>query len=694
MEAPCAALRLVPSRPVRVVVLSAALLSMAGAAFAATPPPIPSLELHNQLIAAEREAATGGEDAGTTRWMLLPRAVHDEYDVVHYDVSLGLDIPHHVLTGTTGVQAQSAIPGLTQVNLDLYACMLVDGVTVNGSPASYSHIGSLLTVQLGGAYEPGQPFTISCTYHGTPTFPGQPLPFRWYSQSGIPMVLSYSEPYGAPAWWVCKDDPKDKATFGIHITCPDTLFAVSNGALDRVVDNGDGTKTYDWTHNYPMSPYLFSIAVTQYAHWSAIYTALDGSRTMDVHYWAYQSDSVDAGVDWSRNVEMMEFYAGLFGEYPFLEEKYAIAEFTHPGAMEHQTATSMGTPWITGDHQNDFVVAHELSHSWVGDMITMRQWSHAWCKEGFASYCEPLYFGDLYGEAYYHDYMDGFNPLYYGQFQIYNMNPPLHGAVYYKGAWVLHMLRHVIGDEAFFEAIYAYTNDPRFRYNVADTEDLRGVFEDVSGRDLVWFFDEWVYHPGYPSYQYDWSVVGSRQDRSHDVELSIAQVQDLGPIFKMPIDVVIETDLGPESFVVWDSLATQSFTLEVTGQPLAVALDPEMWIIRELENLSDVDSDGDGSPRGRPGLPAIVLGSNQPNPFRQTTAIGFSLENAGRVVLEICDVNGRTITRLLDGLRPAGASRIAWDGTDARGRPVSPGVYYCRLRAGADERVRGMLSIR
>ena len=95
---------------------------------------------------------------------------------------------------------------------------------------------------------------------------------------------------------------------------------------------------------------------------------------------------------------------------------------------------------------------------------------------------------------------------------------------------------------------------------------------------------------------------------------------------------------------------------------------------------------------------ARALGSldwaNQPNPFRQTTAIGFSLENAGRVVLEICDVNGRTITRLLDGLRPAGASRIAWDGTDARGRPVSPGVYYCRLRAGADERVRGMLSIR
>jgi len=120
----------------------------------------------------------------------------------------------------------------------------------------------------------------------------------------------------------------------------------------------------------------------------------------------------------------------------------------------------------------------------------MRTWSHAWTKEGFATLCEALYFEDLYGAEYYHDYMESLPYLNYGGFQLYNINPPLHSAIYYKGAWVLHMLRHVIGDAAFFDAIYAYTNDPALRYGVSDTEDLRQAFEAASGMDLTWFFNE------------------------------------------------------------------------------------------------------------------------------------------------------------------------------------------------------------
>lgn len=671
----------VASRWIPIIALATVLLGVVAAALAETPPPIPSMEKRLRLVEAEREAAFGGD--------YLPRAVHDEYDVTHYDVSLGLDIPHYILSGTVQVQATASVAQLTQVTLDLYACMTVDGVTVNGAPAAYSHPGSLLTVTLDGTYQPGEAFTVGCSFHGTPTYPGQPLPFRWYVQHGIPMVLSYSEPWGAPAWWMCKDDPKDKATFGIHITCPDTLFAVSNGAFDHVTDNGNGTATYHWTHAYPLSPYLFSIAVTKYSHWVDTYTGLDGTSTMDVDYWSYPADSARAAISWSGNIEMMEYFAGLFGEYPFMAEKYAIAEFAHPGAMEHQTATSMGAGWITGDHTNDWVVLHELSHSWVGDMITMRTWAHAWCKEGFATVCEALYAEHLYGSDYYHDYLEEMNPLYYGQFQIYNISPPMHGAIYYKGAWVLHMLRHVVGDAAFFDAIYAYTNTPGFRYDVADTEDLRGVFEDVSGMDLTWFFDQWVYHPGYPSYEYYWTAQETRGGRGYDVDLNVAQVQSTGPIFKMPIDMVITTDLGVETPVIWDSLATQSFTLHTAGRPLAVDLDPEMWILREAESMSDVAEDGASA-----GPAELTLLPTRPNPFRGTAAIDFALLRPGRVVLDISDVSGRRVTRLLDGVRPAGAGRVAWDGTDARGRPVSPGVYYFRLRAGDETQTRAISLVR
>jgi len=666
-------------RWVPIVALAASVLGRVAVVAADTPPPIPSLEQHNRLILAEQEAASS--------WGFLPRAVHDEYDVTHYDVSLGLDITNHILTTTVIVDATASVSQLTQVAIDLYACMTVDQVLVNGVPAPYTHPGSILNVTLDHTYQPGQTFRIACTHHGTPNFPGQPLPFRWNFQNGIPMVLSYSEPYGAPAWWLCKDDPKDKATFGIHITCPDTLFAVSNGVLDHVTDNGNGTATYHWTHGYPLSPYLFSIAVTKYAHWTEPYTALDGTTTMDVHYWSYPADSARAVIDWSHNVSMMEYYAGLFGEYPFLTEKYAIAEFNHGGAMEHQTATSMGSQWITGDNQNDHVVVHELAHSWVGDMITMRTWAHAWCKEGFATLCEALYFESLYGIDYYHEYLEALNPLAYGQYQIYNMNPPLHAAIYYKGAWVLHMLRHVVGDAAFFDAVYAYTNTPAFRYNVADTEDLRGAFEDASGMDLTWFFDEWVYHPGYPSYQYAWTSQESGGG-GFDIDLEIMQVQTLGPIFKMPIDIVIGTELGTETPVVWDSLGTQSFALHVAGRPLSLDLDPEMWILREVEALSGIGDEVAHAPA------ALTLRPARPNPVRGATAIDFSLARPERVVLEICDVSGRSVARLLDAPRPAGVNRVAWDGTDARGRAMAPGVYYCRLRAGEAEASRPLLVVR
>jgi aminopeptidase N len=650
--------------------------TIAFAGFADDPPPVPTLEKRMQLIAAERDA-----------WEMaqLPaadsRAIHDEYDVGHYDIDMSLDIPAHVITGSVTLQLTAQAANLSQINLDLYQCMTVDGVTVNGNPAVYSRLGALLTVTLDRVYQPDETFTVTGAYHGTPSYSLNP--FRWSMQNGAPMILSYSEPYGAPAWWLCKDDPKDKATFTLQLTVPDTLCAVSNGSLTGVVDHGDGTATYTWNTDYPMSPYLFSIAVTNYYMWTEPYTALDGVTTMDVRYYAYPADSTRARVSWSNNIQMMEYYASIFGEYPFLDEKYGIAEFAHPGAMEHQTCTSMGAVWVTGTNVNDDVVAHELSHAWVGDMIGITTWSHAWCKEGFATYCEALYFESLYGEHYYHQYMASIPGLAYGQYRIFNMNPPLHAAIYYKGGWVFHMLRHVVGDAAFFDAIYAYTNDPAFRYRDADTEDLRGVFETVSGMDLTWFFDEWVYSPGYPIYDFSWWPEETRE--GCDVNVRIIQRQHTGPVFKMPIDLRVVTDLGEETFVLWDSLATQSFTLHVDAQPTQVDLDPGIWILREFSNLSGVESD----PRGI----ALVVG-NGPNPFTRTTWIDFSLAAARPVQLDVYDIGGRWIRRLADGPAPAGASRVRWDGADGSGRPVGAGTYFYRLQAGDESRGGRMLLVR
>ncbi|MFB3906943.1 MAG: M1 family aminopeptidase [Candidatus Eisenbacteria bacterium] len=645
---------------------------------AGEPPPIPSAETRQAFLDAHTAGLLAGEAEGL-------REVHDEYGVTHYDVDLRLDIPNRTIYGVVEMEALAQVANLSQIVLDLYSPMLVDGVTVNGAPAIFTDLGNTIRVNLGTILQPGQPFTVRSTYHGTPSYTG--VPFRWMTHgASIPMVLSYSEPYGAPAWWICKDDPKDKASFSVHVRAPSDLFTVSNGTLESVVDNHDGTTTCNWTHDYPMSPYLFSIATTNFDSWTETYTALDGVTTMDVDYYAYPEDLADAQASWGRNIEMMEYYATLFGEYPFLTEKYAIAEFQHPGAMEHQTATSMGWVWITGDNSNDFVVAHELSHSWVGDMITMRTWSHAWTKEGFGTLCEALYFEDKYGESYYHDYMDQMHPLDYAGRRLYNIYPPLDAAIYYKGAWVLHMLRHVIGEDAFFSGITEYVSDPDLRYGVSTTEDLRAAFEATSGIDLAWFFDEWIYQPGCPEYELAWGSVPD--GGGYKVTLQLEQVQTVGPIFRMPIDVAVTTQAGEERFVVWDSLETQSFELHVANLPTSVALDPDGWLIHIVQDVSGAPESGGGA------AAALLLAPGRPNPFAGGTSLRFALPRAAVTILRIYDPAGRCVRTLADGLLEAGWHAVDWDGRDSGGRELPCGVYHARLEAGGERSAARMVLLR
>jgi aminopeptidase N len=635
-----------------------------GVALAEEPPPVPTHEEHLAFVRAHSGAL------GTPDWQFESRAVHDEYDVTHYDIDLNLDFTTHVINGTVEVQATAQVADLTEIDLDFYDPMVVDGATAGGSATTWVHASPTLTVTLDDTYQIGEAFTVTCTYHGTPSYTLSP--FRWSSHLGVPMILSYSEPNGAPAWWVCKDDPKDKATYAIHVTAADSLFTVSNGLLESWVQNGNGTSTSNWVHDYPMSTYLFSIATTNFDSWTEVYTALDSVTTMDVDYFAYPEDLTDAQVSWSRNLEMMEYYVSIFGEYPFLDEKYAIAEFNHPGAMEHQTCTSMGSGWINGTHSNDFVVAHELSHSWVGDMITMTDWNHTWTKEGFATICEAFWFESIYGHNYYHTYMNSLNPFSYANLQLYAISPPLHAAIYYKGAWVLHMLRYLLGDEDFFEAIYTYTNTPAFLYGVADTDDMRGVFEAVSGMDLGWFFDQWIYSPGYMQCNQYWQAEPAGGG-GYDVSLILHQVQTIGPYFKMPLDVLVQTNLGNETFTVWDSLYAQSFEFHVDGEPFNVVVDPDDWVLFRVVSTTEAAA-------GAPTL-EVFEARAAPNPFNPSTTISFSLPERAHARLRIFDAGGRLVRELFDRDADRGLHQVVWDGRRMDGSPSSSGVYYHRLEA-------------
>jgi hypothetical protein len=273
--------------------------------------------------------------------------------------------------------------------------------------------------------------------------------------------------------------------------------------------------------------------------------------------------------------DMIAAYAGIFGEYPFIAEKYGHAQFLWGGGMEHQTCTSLGV-------FNEYIVAHELSHQWWGDLVTCRDFHHIWVNEGFATYCEALWSEAVSGTAAYHADLS-FNK-YFGSGTIYVPDVSDDSRIfdsnlsYNKGSWVLHMLRRVIGDSAFFAALRQFY--AQYGYSTATTEDFRDVCEAVSGRDLDAFFQQWIYGEYYPHYLSSWTSAPG--GGGYDVTLRLDQVQSW-QLFNMPLDVRITTEAGEQVFVVQDSLASQTFTFHVDAAPIALAVDPDDWVLKVIE---------------------------------------------------------------------------------------------------------------
>jgi hypothetical protein len=372
--------------------------------------------------------------------------------------------------------------------------------------------------------------------------------------------------------------PSDKAdSVDIHITVPSDLIVASNGNLISETINGSD-KTYHWSERYPITTYLVSVAIhpyTVYSDWY-VYSPTD---SMEVQYYVFPDKYEAMQSVYGMTVEMIEVFSSLFGEYPFINEKYGHAHFLWGGGMEHQTCSSL---YYAIAHE--YLNVHELAHMWWGDMITCDSFHHIWLNEGFAVYSEALWSQEKYGVAKYHQDME--NTKYFGGGTIFVPNPDDFsrifnvGLSYNKASWVPHMLRHIVGDATFYDILTTYYADTRYQYGTATTEEFRDLCEDVAGIDLDWFFHQWIYEEYYPQYEYNWS--SAPNGGLYDVSLTIDQVQT-NYIFKMPIDVTVTTTAGDTTFVVWDSLATQAFTLTVDSPPIQVALDKDDWILCTIE---------------------------------------------------------------------------------------------------------------
>lgn len=498
-------------------------------------------------------------------------------DSLHYDLFIEAIPPTREIIGDNTMRVRSLVDGLTVFHFRLRDNYTINSLTLDGRPISFTR-ESITTVRANfdRAYNAGEEFSLRVVYQGVAVSRGFGSIEFGQKSNGAYFVSTLSEPWYAYTWWPAKDENTDKATINFSITVPNNLVAVSNGLLTSVDSLSGNRSRYNWSHNYPIATYLVSFAATDYRTWTDIWTY--GTTSMPVQFYIYPEDDTSGNrTAWRRCLDMLTTFSNLYGLYPFHLEKYGIYQFSFGGGMEHQTISGQGG-------FGESLTAHELGHQWWGDMITCATWHDIWLNEGFATYSEALWLekkpgstglpaliaamndrrpSSVNGTVYRYD-ISSINTIFSTNFS------------YRKGAWVLHMLRHILGDSQFFEFLSAYRD--AFYMSSATTEDLISVAESVANRNMRWFFDKWVYDPGAPAYTYGWQ--NTTVNGKTYLMLHIRQTQSTSyGTFTMPIDIRPTVGGNKVYRSVWNDNLLQHYVLPLTGNASSVTLDEDNWIL-------------------------------------------------------------------------------------------------------------------
>jgi aminopeptidase N len=508
------------------------------------------------------------------------------YDVLHYKIEVSFDEVQRTVNGRVSTTLVPFLPDLRQVVFDAEEMNIRQVATGNANALAYTVGPKTLTVTLDRPYSYHDTLTLVTEYSCTPhrgLFFVQPdsayLSTPW-------QIWTQGEDMDNHFWFPCYDFPNDRATTEVIATVRSSYTVLSNGKLLKVTeDRKNKTRTFHWKLAKPHVSYLVMLAIGEYA------VLRDSVGKLPLEYYVYPQHVDDARVCFQSTPDILRFFTTTIGfAYPW--EKYAqvlIRDFT-AGGMENTSACSLMDNAAVYDARQRLddspvsLIAHELAHQWWGDLVTCKDWRHLWLNEGFASYFDPLYHEKSLGRDEF-DYS-----MYEAQLAGINCDKTLgrkpivsvgsYGAnLYPRGASVLHMLRFLLGDSLFFRSLTHYIT--KHQYGVVETNDLKVAIEETTGQNLYWFFDQWVYKAGYPSF----SVSSTWDDTTKCVRLHVEQTQKLDSltgIFRSPVDIEITTGSQPIVHRVEITTRDTVFVLPAPEKPRLVIFDKRNWILKEL----------------------------------------------------------------------------------------------------------------
>ena len=502
-------------------------------------------------------------------------------DAVHYVFRLTLLTDEtNEIRGDATVSLKFVSDGVTEVFLDLASPaegkgMAVSAVTSAGQSVQFTHQGDRLRIPLAAPSKAGQEIAFTIQYRGIPA-DGLRLIRNIHGER---TAFSENWPNRARQWLPMIDHPYDKATGEFIVTAPAEYQVVANGLLVEELDLPNGQRRTHWKQSIPIASWLYALGV---AHFAVHHVGV--VKGVPLQSWVFPEDREKGyGVFEVTARQAIEFFSERIAPFPY--EKLANVQAAGlGGGTEHATEIFYGEKGVAAGRAP---VVHEIAHQWWGDAVTERDWDDVWLSEGFATYFTHLF-------TLHHEGRDAFvaglkrdintvlqaeqkmpdTPVIHRN--LSDMRRVLNRFVYQKGGWVLHMLRRLIGDDAFWTGIRAYYR--RYENQNASTDEFRHMMEQASGKDLAWFFRQWLSRSGVPRLEGTWRYDAARKQ----VEVSLAQTQSGDP-FRLPIEVGLTTNPQAPPRVERVELTDRqrTFTFPADAEPSAVVLDPGTWLLME-----------------------------------------------------------------------------------------------------------------